>query len=382
MPKNRLRDLQVDELSFVNRAAVRDADDNTQPMRFLLWKAESADAGDTHPDERREGVQKSALSTQARDALKDSDFADSANRRYPLTKTPDGPLDQSHVANARARCAQPQTACSPLVKAKIDAAAKKLGIGEFAKEEDATVDVQEALAVIARATGSIKKDEGQDDTGTEPDALAALLKSDDMPDDVRSWLQAKADLTLDDWDNEPKTDVLKDDSELVQILKEQGILPAVREMLQKSDARAHSAEAEAQRLKLEKAEDAVRTELAKAEEFVGGLPYLGISEDGRSQVAKALFVMRREDARAAGELERVLKANNTRMQTSALWSELGIAGQAGRGFGSAKAELHSRAVELRKEEGGKHTLDQVKARLLEEDADLSQRLDEEGIEAK
>jgi hypothetical protein len=380
--RHRLRDLDVRELSFVDRAAVRSADDETQPMRFLLWKAEN------------DSIEKSAMSTAARNALPDSAFAwvegsgDKKVRRYPY-KRADGSIDLPHLRNALARCAQSETECPPAVKARLQAAARSAGIGAANNSEEVPeVDLQEALAVIAKAGGKLNKSEG----GEEPAAgesgqevLSNLLKDESMPTEVRNYLESVETRLSALTKNEGSSSNLRSldqDGEMVRILKEQGILPAVREMVAKEQERARGLEAELERLRIEKAEGEVRTELAKAEEFVGGLPYLGISEDARSQIAKALFVLRREDSTAAGELEKVLKANNTRMQTSALWSELGIAGQSTSGHGSARAELQSRAVELRKSEGGKgKTLEQIKADILVEDADLAQRLDEEGIEA-
>jgi len=44
-PAARLSQLEVDEVSIVDRAAVRDAQDRTQPMKFALYKRERGSDG-------------------------------------------------------------------------------------------------------------------------------------------------------------------------------------------------------------------------------------------------------------------------------------------------------------------------------------------------
>lgn len=374
MAKSRLRDILVDEVSFVGRAAQRDPDDSTEPMRFLLWKDEQ---GCGCADD----VEKAELTSKERDALPDSAFADPENRRYPI-KRKDGSWDKPHIANARSRCADPANSCGPQIKKRIDDAARAAGIGDdnssVKKHEEVTdVDLKEALAVIARATGNTqvaKDEEGEDQPGDN--VLQTLLKDDNMPAAVREYLTSVEDRLT----RLQKTEAFDDESdEVAQILKEQGVLPAVRSRIAKAEERAKEAEEQVKLMKRERAEEEARADLTKAEGFIEGLSYLGVSDGSRTELAKALFLLRRETPEGARELEKVLKSQDTKQRTSALWSELGIAGPTGRGFGSAKAELTARATELRKAEKDL-TLDGAKARVLDEDADLAQRLDEEGID--
>jgi hypothetical protein len=46
---NQLRNLDVRFVSLVNRAAVRQAEDPSQPQRFLIWKSDSSTQGDDMP---------------------------------------------------------------------------------------------------------------------------------------------------------------------------------------------------------------------------------------------------------------------------------------------------------------------------------------------
>lgn len=75
---------------------------------------------------------KRVLSSEVRERLPDSAFADRENRRYPHHNA-DGSIDRSHLANALSRCAQDATSCSPAVHAHLEAHAKDIGMGDREK---------------------------------------------------------------------------------------------------------------------------------------------------------------------------------------------------------------------------------------------------------
>lgn len=154
----RLRDLQVQEVSLVDRPAVRDPEHPTQPARFLLWKSE--DGGD-----RRMPVDEKVL-----EAL-DTPAPESVEKRLGEV------LEKAKVEKALAEAARGALRLLNAYKDKLP---------------------KEVLQALAEAAGygypEPKKREKPDDEAygepdKEPDKPKKGIRKDDLPPEVREYLE-------------------------------------------------------------------------------------------------------------------------------------------------------------------------------------------------
>lgn len=201
---NHLRDLDVTTVSLVDRAAVRDSTNKSEPMRLLLWKREgdpTPEGGTMTEQEMRAAVEKAERdATELRKQLEEqttlkSDLKKAQDEIAELKKAADpekrepAKLDKSQldpaVREALEKAEQREQEASERI-AKAEKAASDAS--ELAKaERDARVtrefitkaEAYRALPVEAEKFGPVLKSVSEKLTKEEADAIDTLLKAAD-----------------------------------------------------------------------------------------------------------------------------------------------------------------------------------------------------------
>lgn len=197
---NRLSDLNVEFVSLVDRAAVRDPSNPTEPQKFLLWKAESG-AGDTTPTEPQGGPMnpdelKAALAKaeqerdQAREAAQKAETErDAAKADLEKAQTPTEPAKPE--ADDLNKADLPDAVRARLEKAEADAAAaneriekaEKLAKAEreirVTREFVAKAESYRALVIKADEFGPVLKEAAEKLSKEAYDAIESVLKAAD-----------------------------------------------------------------------------------------------------------------------------------------------------------------------------------------------------------
>jgi hypothetical protein len=197
---NRLTDLNVEYVSLVDRAAVRNADNPTEPQRFLVWKAERGDpdpTGGTMTEAEIAALakaEKDASDAQAALAKAETEKAELATRVEALEKAAK-PEDKPAPLN---KADLPEPVRLALEKAEADTAAANARIEKAEKqaEEDRALAKAErdtrltrefvakaqtftSLSVDAEKFGPILKSASEKLTKEEVEELDRVLKAAD-----------------------------------------------------------------------------------------------------------------------------------------------------------------------------------------------------------
>jgi hypothetical protein len=319
-----LKSLDVEFVSLVDRAACRDAVEQSEPMRFYLWKRE------TDPSEG--GHRMSKLTKEIVDQLGD-----------PINK-------ESDLATLVEKADDSDQATLALQGAARLLAAHKSDLSETALVELAMatgVDLQ--LEKAGPKFGTPEWDEKYGKKKPEPKDAAELiesLKKSDMDsalvEQVESALAKAAEAD----------DLAKAD-------------PETRARIEKAEKRAEAAETLA---KSERDERLNKEFIAKAEDYTA----LSVDASKFGPILKS--ASEKLDKADYEEFERILKAANEAVEQSELFKEQGAAGIAE--GGDATKELLTKAEELRKSDS-KLTQPEAFEKAMRENPDLQQRyLDE------
>lgn len=199
---NELRDLDVTTVSLVDRAAVRDSTNKSEPMRLLLWKREgdpTPEGGTMTEQEMRAAVEKAEReTTELRKQLEEqttlkADLQKAQDEIAELKKTADpekpepAKLDKSQLApevrEALEKAEQREKEANErIAKAEKDASdAAELAKAErdtrLTREFVAKAQTYTALPVNAEEFGPVLKSVSEKLTKEEAEAIDTLLKA-------------------------------------------------------------------------------------------------------------------------------------------------------------------------------------------------------------
>ncbi len=346
-----LRDLEVEEVAFVDRAAVRDPANPDRPARFVLYKAESGGDNKPKPPGLTDSI-KSTFQSELRREVNNpggpqriasgmrrlAQWAASGN--YPTGLNCDDLrwlYNQSAAVlkekdpNSDAGGSFPECGSSPVSKAEL-----------VPPEQEERVAVHKCHSLsnaLARARGDepqyVIKEEAMPQLPSSPITLDEALNLVEV---------SKAELT--DAHRARLSAIL--DSEAPAPVRKEELPPAVRELVEKAEADAKALRERVEKMERERAEEAARVALEKAEAFVAAelthVPHGEVQDLGQ-----VIHQIRQAAPEAAAKVETVLKAANTALRTSALFSERGTSAPAPSG---AEAKIKALATELRKAETG------------------------------
>jgi len=307
-----LTDLDVEWVSLVDRAAVRDPVEQSEPNRFLIWKRDQSQGG--HP--------MSKLTKELLDQLGD-------------------PVENEDALGKLVEKAEHSAAAA----LALSGAARLLA----AHKSDLT---PEAVAEVVKAAGlELPEAEAPTLTAKSADELVTALKGADVKESVVKEVE----------------DALTKAAEKAE-LEKADLSPAAKAALQKAEERAQKAEekaAEGHELAKEERDERLNKEfIAKAEDFKA----LTVEPAKLGPILKA--ASEKLDKADFEELERVLKAADEQVAKSELLKEAGANGSVTPS--GAYDEAAKKAEEIRKSDP-KLSQEQALEKAFEDDPDLQQR---------
>lgn len=307
-----LTDLDVEWVSLVDRAAVRDPVEQSEPNRFLIWKREKSQGG--HP--------MSKLTKELLDQL-----GDAVEKEDALGKL----VEKAEDSDTAALAVTGATRLLSTVKADL---------------------TPEAVAEVVKAAGlKLPEAEGPTLTAKSADELVTALKGAEVEESVVKEVE----------------DALAKAAEKAE-LEKADLPPAVKAALEKAEAdraedRKRIAKAEAD-AKAERDARLNKEFVAKAEEFKG----LTVEPAKLGPILKA--ASEKLDKADFEELERVLKAADEQVAKSELFKEAGANGTVTPS--GAYEEATKKAEEIRKSDS-KLTQEQALEKAFEADPALQER---------